>query len=173
MQITIGAKCWDGMRSKSLSDFVKVEGLPEVIRSQSRFVDMLKRGAKRMNDPKVKAVLGYSIPLVLLASGLPPLGLTRAFASSLSPTVVTDVAIPAMSSAVKTKIIHAFDPLIDLIMSLSFPIAGVMIAGGCLFILVGNRERGMQMLQNAAIGYILVQLSPLFLDLLVGIGDSV
>jgi hypothetical protein len=48
-----------------------------------------------------------------------------------------------------------------------------MIAGGCLFIMVGNRERGMQMLQNAAIGYILVQLSPLMLDLLVGIGQSV
>lgn len=172
MQITVGAKCWDGMRSKSLSDFVKVEGIAEVISSRSRFVDLLKRGAKRMNDPKVRATIGYSIPLTLLASVLPASGLPRSFAASAVPAAA-DVAVPAMSTAVKTKIIHAFDPLIDLIMSLSFPIAGVMIAGGCLFILVGNRERGMQMLQNAAIGYILVQLSPLFLDLLVGIGDSV
>jgi hypothetical protein len=48
-----------------------------------------------------------------------------------------------------------------------------MIAGGCLFVMVGNRDRGMSMLQNAAIGYILVQLSPMLLKLLVGIGSAV
>ncbi|MNI98350.1 hypothetical protein D3C73_1571790 [compost metagenome] len=61
----------------------------------------------------------------------------------------------------------------DLAISLSYPIAGVMIAGGCLFIMIGNREQGMKMLQNAAIGYILVQLSPMFLEMLVGIGGGV
>lgn len=66
-----------------------------------------------------------------------------------------------------------FDPLIQMLQALAFPIAGVMIAGGCLFIMVGNRERGMNMLQNTAVGYILVQLLPMLLELLVGIGNSV
>jgi hypothetical protein len=82
-------------------------------------------------------------------------------------------AIPVIGGALKGKIMHAFDPLIDLIVSLSYPVAGVMIAGGCLFIMVGSRDRGMQLLQNAAIGYLLMQLTPLMLDLLVGIGGSV
>ncbi|SEC17942.1 hypothetical protein SAMN05443246_3239 [Paenibacillus sp. GP183] len=83
------------------------------------------------------------------------------------------MAAMAVPGVVKEKILHAFDPLIDLAISLSYPIAGVMIAGGCLFVMTGNREKGMQMLQNAAIGYILVQLSPMLLNLLVGVGGTV
>jgi hypothetical protein len=111
------------------------------------------------HNPKLASILGGVLPLTLV------LGTHSAFASPQ--------AVPVIGGAVKDKIIHSFDPLIDLIQALAFPIAGVMIAGGCLFIMVGNRERGMQMLQNAAMGYILVQLSPLMLELLVGIGSAV
>lgn len=166
MQVTMGANCWDGVRRKSLQEVVKVE----VIDKQSRFKDRFMEMAKRVNDPKIKMILGYSVPLMFLASGLPPFGATFALAQSIDPA-----AVPAaiMSDSVKQSILHVFDPLINLIMALSYPIAGVMIAGGCLCIMVGNRERGMQMMQNAAIGYILVQLSPMLLKLLVGIGSSV
>jgi hypothetical protein len=116
-------------------------------------------------------ILGYAIPLALLFGGLPPFGLMSAFARSTS--LVPVEAVPVMSSVVQSKILHAFDPLIHMIQALSYPIAGVMIAGGCLFIMVGNRERGMQMLQNAALGYILVQLAPMLLELLVGVGSTV
>lgn len=111
-------------------------------------------------DPKLGRIVGL-LPLGVLVASIPH----HAFAAP--------DAVPVIGGAIKDKIIHSFDPLIDLIQALAFPIAGVMIAGGCLFIMVGNRERGMQMLQNAAIGYILVQLSPLMLDLLVGIGGAV
>lgn len=167
MQITVGANCWDGKRRKSLVDAIKLE----VFESKPRFMDALKLGAKRLNDPKVKTILGYVVPLALLFSGLPPFGLMRAFANSAS--LVPAEAVPVLSTAVQTKILHAFDPLIHMIQSLAYPIAGVMIAGGCLFIMVGHRERGMQMLQNAAIGYILVQISPMILELLVGVGSTV
>lgn len=171
MQITIGAKCWDGTRNKTLSKEIRVKGLE--IKENITFSDRLRR----FNDPKLRALLGYAVPIAFLLNGLPPFGITRAFAQTVTAAapVVTD-AVPAMavmSDAFKGKVLHAFDPLINLIQSLSYPIAGVMIAGGCLFIMVGNREKGMQMLQNAAIGYILVQLSPMILQLLVGIGGSV
>jgi hypothetical protein len=116
---------------------------------------------ERFKDHEVRATVSTSVPLLLLS---------KYAISYAHPQAVTATAIP---DAVKSKIIHAFDPLIELVTALSYPIAGVMIAGGCLFIMVGNREKGMSMIQTAAIGYILVQLSPLFLDLLVGIGEMV
>lgn len=167
MQITIGANCWNGVRSKSLS-----EVLIEVI-EKPRFMDKLKQGSKRLNDPKVKMILGYAVPLMFLLGGLPPFGLMHAFASNVSLAPAVADAVPVMSSVVQSKILHAFDPLIHMIQALSYPIAGVMIAGGCLFIMVGRREAGMQMLQNAALGYILVQLAPMLLELLVGVGSTV
>jgi hypothetical protein len=144
---------------------IVIEQLPLV--ENERFIDRVKRAGKRLTDPKVKSLIGYTIPIMFLAGGLPPFGLTRAMAA---PAVETTMGIP---DGIKETILHSFDPLIDLIQALAYPIAGVMIAGGCLFIMVGNRDRGMSMLQNAAIGYILVQLSPMLLKLLVGIGSSV
>lgn len=96
---------------------------------------------------------------------------------SVAPLAV----IPAMASPVLAAskdadtIIHALDPLIDFIKELSYPIAGVMIAGGCLFIMIGGslRDKGVDMIKNAAIGYILVQLSPLFLKILVELGAHI
>lgn len=168
MLITVGAKCWNGDRKKSLT----TEKIGSVSNTTPLIVDAKPQVKFRLNDPKLKAIIGYGIPLALLANGLPPISLGHAVTHYPS-----DEAIPAMSMAVgdalKSKIIHAFDPLIDLIVTLSYPIAGVMIAGGCLMIMVQQRERGMSMLQNAAIGYILVQLSPMLLNLLVGIGSSV
>lgn len=166
MEVTIGAKCYNGTRSKSLSEtFVEnIEDIPQIIKEQN-VMDKVKRASKRLGDPKVRSIVGYTIPAMLLASSLKPMG---AFAETLEPQVM-----PAMSDGIKQNILHAFDPLIDLIVTLAYPIAGVMIAGGCLFIMCGNREKGMGMLQNAAIGYILVQLSPMMLKLLVGIGGSI
>jgi len=154
MQVTIGVK--GGVR-KAL-----FEPVTERVVAVVPAID-----GRRLYDPHVKSFLSYSVP-AMLAFGV--VGGGRAFAH---PAVMAGEAIPAMGDAIKGKIMHAFDPLIDLIVSLSYPVAGVMIAGGCLFIMVGNRDRGMQLLQNAAIGYLLMQLSPLMLDLLVGIGESV
>lgn len=147
MQVTIGAQCWDGVRHKSLSELVRVVRLPHT-ELPPRF------------SPKLKALLSFGVPVTFIADMS-----HRAFA--------TPAVVPAMAGPTRDKILHAFDPLIDMIQSLSYPIAGVMIAGGCLFIMCGQRDKGMQMLQNAAIGYILVQLSPMLLQLLVGIGGSV
>jgi hypothetical protein len=156
---------------------IKVEGMPVFIQEV--------KGRKWYNDPKFKAVMGIGIPVILLTHGvpftfLPIVGVGRALAATLTPGAVAAApevdAIPAMggvSASVHSKIIHAFDPLINLIQDLSYPIAAVMIATGSIFILCGHKEKGMQFLTNAALGYILVQLVPLMLSLLVGVGSSV
>jgi len=124
----------------------------------------------RRIDSKVRAYLGHAVPLLAVAGVA--LQASRASAHEAIMAIAPE-AVPAVGGALKGKIMHAFDPLIDLIVTLSYPVAGVMIAGGCLFIMVGSRDRGMQLLQNAAIGYILMQLSPLMLDLLVGVGEGI
>lgn len=180
MQVSVRANCWDGKREKMINSGIKVEGLPVMIQEVS--------GRKWYNDPKFKAVIGIGIPIILLTHGmafpaLPLIGAGRVLAAALNPSSVAHApvvnpedAVPVMggvSAAVHSKILHAFDPLVNLIQDLAYPIAAVMIAAGSIMIMIGNKEKGMQYLTNAALGYILVQLVPLMLSLLVGVGSSV
>jgi hypothetical protein len=96
----------------------------------------------------------------VMASGMGP---------GVEPQVVEVAAIP---EAAKEKIIHAFDPLTDLMISLSLPIAGIMLTGGALMIMIGQKEMGYRLIFNSALGYVLVQLTPLFIALLAGVGGA-
>jgi heme A synthase len=122
---------------------------------------------------KLRKAIGYAVPIsyMSLTAGKSVLAHDKA----ITYATVSDfkTAIPVMGTDSKQMILSAFDPLIDLIQALAYPIAGVMIAAGCLYIMVGSREKGMDMLRNASIGYILVHLSPLFLKILVGLGGTV
>lgn len=85
------------------------------------------------------------------------------------------LAVPAsgaINGAVKQQIIHAFDPLVDLMMSISLPIAAVIITGAALMVLMGFKERGYPMMFSASIGYCLVQLTPMFIKILAGVGGA-
>ena len=85
------------------------------------------------------------------------------------------LAVPvagAVGETVKQQIIHAFDPLVDLMMSLSLPIASVIITGAALMILMGFKEKGYPMMFSASIGYCLVQLTPMFIKILGGVGGA-
>lgn len=75
----------------------------------------------------------------------------------------------AVEMTAKEQIVKAFNPLIDLVQGLSYPIAAVMLTGGALMFMINQKDRGIGMIQNAAIGYILVQLMPLFMKILVGL----
>ncbi|UOQ93431.1 hypothetical protein MUO14_24195 [Halobacillus shinanisalinarum] len=83
------------------------------------------------------------------------------------------VAANAVSDAIKGQIVNAFDPVVELMIALSLPIAGVMITGGALMVMIGMNDRGYGLLMKAGIGYVLVQMSPLFIDLLAGVGAAV
>ncbi|ESU71119.1 hypothetical protein T260_15190 [Geobacillus thermopakistaniensis] len=78
----------------------------------------------------------------------------------------------AVSGAVYDKITNAFMPLVELVKGLSYPIALVIMSGGALMIMIGNKEKGYTMIQNSAIGYILVQMMPLLMDLLVELAKA-
>ncbi|RSL29059.1 hypothetical protein D7Z54_33300 [Salibacterium salarium] len=81
-------------------------------------------------------------------------------------------ASPAGAKGVSEAVVDGFDPLINLIMSLSYPIAGVMLSGAALMIMINQKDRGYTWMFNAAIGYVLVQMSPLLMDILKEVGRS-
>lgn len=79
---------------------------------------------------------------------------------------------PIISKAIQDgdlyeKVVHAFDPLVDMIQALAYPVAMIVVLGGALFIMIGNKEKGFTMMQGAGLGYVLVQLTPMVLNILV------
>lgn len=128
----------------------------------------VQKALKRFN--KKACAQGFKASLTTLATG--------ATAISLTNTMFTSSAYAAgpveyVKGQAKEKIVEAFMPLVDLIQALSYPIALIMLTGGALMFMINQKDKGISLIQNASIGYILVQLMPLMMQLLVGIGSSV
>lgn len=106
-----------------------------------------------------KATKADKPPYALLPLAFAPvISATPAFAQGTA-TQVTDKMYDTM--------LHAFDPLITLVQALAYPVAMVVVLGGALFIMIGNKEKGFGMMQGAGLGYVLVQMTPLVLNILV------
>lgn len=154
----------------SISEFLSGPDLQEIKR-------VIKRFNKRAATHKLKA------SLTTLATGATAISITNKLftnsAYAASPEAITamaEVANPAteyVKGAAKEKIVEAFMPLVDMIQALSYPIALVMLTGGALMFMINQKDKGIGLIQNASIGYILVQLMPLLMNLLVGIGNTV
>ncbi|MGG3803192.1 hypothetical protein [Metabacillus fastidiosus] len=56
--------------------------------------------------------------------------------------------------------------------ALSFPIASVIIIGGYFFFMIGKSERAWSTIQNAGLGYVLIQVMPLLLNILKEVGGQ-
>jgi len=85
---------------------------------------------------------------------------------------VSLAAANAVDGAIAAKVVRAFEPLVELVRAISYPISLTMMLGGGLFVIVGNSERGFGMIQKAGLGYVLIQMLPMLLDLLVEISKS-
>lgn len=66
----------------------------------------------------------------------------------------------------------ALDPLVQVLVAISFPIASVISVGACFYFMFGNSEKAWNTIMNAGLGYCLIQMSPLFLDILRTVGES-
>lgn len=93
-----------------------------------------------------------------------------ALAAGNEPQVI---AVNAIGDTVKQQVITAFDPLVDLMMAISLPVASVIITGAALMILIGMKEKGYSLIMSSSIGYVLVQMTPLFIKLLAGVGSAI
>ncbi|MCA1029206.1 hypothetical protein LCM23_24655 [Cytobacillus kochii] len=119
-----------------------------------------------MNRPKVepKKINIKPIVKVSVVAGVALL--------SLSFGDVTLASANAINGVITAKVVNAFDPLVELVKALSYPISLVMMLGGGLLIMIGSSDKGFSMIQKAGLGYIIVQMLPILMDLLVEIAKS-
>ncbi|MGE7273572.1 hypothetical protein ACQKK5_19175 [Brevibacillus panacihumi] len=133
------------------------------------FMDGTWKDQKKKSTPKelLKAVDFVPISLVSLAAsavGLP--------AGAYAAESVTATASTVIAGTTLQILAHALDPVAQILVALSLPIASIVMIGGCYFFLFGNSDKAWSTIQNAGLGYILIQLSPLFLKVLEQIGKS-
>jgi hypothetical protein len=80
-------------------------------------------------------------------------------------------AVPAVASQadIKTKVIEAFNPLIDLAQSVAYPVAFLSVIGAGIYWIIGNHPKAVELLQGATVGFVIVQIAPLVMRLLVSV----
>lgn len=86
--------------------------------------------------------------------------------------MTTGTTMFAIGGSLSEKIVHAFDPVIELVQAISYPICFITICGGFLLMSVGQRHRGLQLIKWSAIGYLGVQLAPAIMAILVEVGKA-
>lgn len=65
------------------------------------------------------------------------------------------------------KTVNAFDPVIDLIQGLSYPVALIVMLSAGIIWMIGNQDRALTMIQRAGFGYIIVQMAPMLMNIIV------
>lgn len=125
-----------------------------------------KKDMKKLTNTLIKA--GCMIPLAAVSP-------SAAFASSIVMTGAGDAANKATSfvaGQTLSVLAHALDPIVQILVAISLPVASVVMIGGCFYFMFGRSEKAWETIQNAGLGYILIQLSPLFINVLEQVGKS-
>jgi hypothetical protein len=86
--------------------------------------------------------------------------------SALSP-------LDAEAKSVGDVILHAFDPIIEMIQASAYPVGFVMIAFGFILIMMGQQSRGMSFIKWACIGYVGMQFAPALMGILYDVGAQI
>lgn len=78
----------------------------------------------------------------------------------------------AIAGSISERIIHAFDPIVQVVQGLSYPVGFIMITAGFLVIMTGNKQKGIHIIKWAALGYIGMQFAPAIMTILVEVGKA-
>lgn len=126
--------------------------------------DYKEQKQKRKHGKLVKKVgTTIAVPLVLAKPVL-----------AAGPVEAVPVAAKEwMGEQTLSMLAHVLDPVVDILVALSFPVASVVIVGACFLFMFGNAEKAWGMIQNAGLGYVLIQVSPLILNVLKQVGNIV
>nr|WP_263327863.1 hypothetical protein [Neobacillus sp. Marseille-Q6967] len=98
---------------------------------------------------------------------LVPLAVAPLLKAKAALAATTAVTVTANNAELYDKMLHAFDPLITLIQALSYPVAMIVVLGGAIMIMINQKEKGFSLMQGAGLGYVLVQMAPMVLNILV------
>jgi hypothetical protein len=124
--------------------------------SIKEFMNKEKEYSKAKNVIKFGAVLPLSI--------LPMTTLTAQAAGPEASPVIN-----MTSDQIYDKMLTAFEPINTLIQALAYPVASVVVLFGAIMVLISQKEKGFQLMSNAGLGVILVNLMPMLLNILVEI----
>ncbi len=130
-----------------------------------------KTHSPTLGDEKKKSNVGKIVRRVGTTITIPLLLAKPAFAATPVAVPVNAATEFAGHTAIET-LAHALDPLVNILVALSFPVASVIIVGGCFFFMIGKSEKGWSSIMNAGLGYVLIQISPLILNMLKDIGNA-
>lgn len=144
--------------------------------------DKRQRRAKKATQLAVSAVLpiatcgavgtlGFAMKAFAATNVIPVM--MAAPLTSTAPVVVDVGAKAWMGSQTLSTLAHVLDPLVDIMVALSFPIASVIIVGSCFFFMFGKSDKAWDGIMKAGLGYVLIQVSPLIMDVLKQVGSAV
>lgn len=132
-------------------------------------------GSYKTQATKKAVAHQFKVGATTLATGLTAITMTnnivsKAYAQSVEAIPVM-AAMPTgiVGDTIKETAIQAFMPLVDILVALSDPVALVIMTGGALMYMLNFKERGILMVQNACIGYVLIHLMPVLMGILTGI----
>jgi hypothetical protein len=103
---------------------------------------------------------GAALPLAVL-----PMTTITAQAATVDSYPVASMT----SDQIYDKMLTAFEPINTLIQALAYPVAGIVVLFGAIMVLISQKEKGFQLMSNAGLGVILVNLMPMLLSILVEI----
>ena len=96
-----------------------------------------------------------------------------AFAASPSTEAIPVGAGEWMGEQTISALAHILDPILDVLVALSFPVASVIIVGSCFYFMFDKADRAWSQITRAGLGYVLIQVSPLILNVLKEIGNAI
>ena len=129
--------------------------------------------AHRLSESQSSAIIPVSAPVTIplsepvnILAQTPPLPIDISSTPEMIPTgYIADTSLEMLATVL--------DPLVQIMVAVSFPIASVIMIGGAFFFMLGNSEKAWQTIFNAGIGYVIIQMSPLLLDILRKVGEAV
>jgi hypothetical protein len=70
------------------------------------------------------------------------------------------------------RLIHAFQPIIELIQGIAYPLAYITIGTGICLVIIGQKNEGFKLVKWASIGYVAAQLLPGMMKMLYEVGKG-
>jgi hypothetical protein len=93
-------------------------------------------------------------------------------ASATAIHIIIGTACPVFAAGgIANNIIQACQPIIELIQGLGYPVCLCVMTGGGVT-MAFNRRKGIQLIKDGAIAYIVIQFVPLIMKLLVQVGGA-
>jgi hypothetical protein len=135
--------------------------------------EFMNRGKETLHETELIAFKEVEQLGTVATISLLPLAV-GSFSKVIPASAATYEAVSVTANAeMYDRMVTAFDPLIILVQALAYPIATVVVLAGGLMVMIGMKEKGYSLMMGAGLGYVLVNMTPMVLNILVDAMKSV